>query len=236
MLEGTLAPAVASSVLFDALERWQGGVPRTGEEVLQIVQGPLSEVLAERLGDAGRDSVIQLIQDRLVQLAGALDLVLEVATPPAEAILPASAEAPEEVQTKRIRAVNHAVGVLVASSSTRFAPQLTTAIGAERVFPLTVHDVSSLRHEVFAMNPQLLVLDGAAPPPIAEAEWVQVLRGLPDHVLIVIWDAGTDFGRRAVAFCSRSDHASLGLLRSEGIEPLLDLVLARFHRASDRSM
>ena len=69
VLEGALAPAVATSVLFEALDRWDRGIPADAGEVLELVRGPLALALARKLDEDGASQLVAILEARLVQSA-----------------------------------------------------------------------------------------------------------------------------------------------------------------------
>lgn len=217
ILEGALAPSLATAVLFDALDRWGRAIPVDSGEVLELVHGPLGAILAERLGPSERDALVRAIEERL-------------ATPGAELELEIDLEETEETRTTQMAAVPHPVSVLVASAAEGFAKRLLTAIGEERVYPHTVGDEASMRHATFSVSPLVAVVDASAPPDIRAPALAAALRGLPDRTLAMVWGEDTPYGRELRA---RLDGSRvLFLARAEGIEPLLDVVLSRFERLS----
>ncbi len=218
-LEGALAPSLATAVLFDALDRWGRGIPSDSDEVLELVRGPLRSILSDRLGPDGSEALADSIEQRLTTLAGSGELELEI-----------DLEETEDTRTTQMAAVPHPVAVLVASSDDSFAKRLLTAIGEDRVYPLTVGDEPAFRHAMFSASPLIAVTDASAPPAIAAPQLATALRGLPDRTLPVVWAADTELGRELGARLGR--ERVLFLDRREGIEPLLDIVLSRFKKLS----
>lgn len=221
VLDSALAPSLATAVLFDALDRWGRGVPSSSDEMLELVRGPLAAILAQRLGAESRDQIVSSISERLIALdgAGALELDIDL-------------EDGDDSRTSQMAAVPHPVSVVVVSASDEFAGRLLTAIGDERVYPHTVSDEAAFRHATFSASPLLAIVDGAAPPSISAAALVAALRSLPDRTLAIVWGDETPYGREVRARIESAGDDALFLARSEGIEPLLDLVLSRFERAS----
>jgi hypothetical protein len=229
-LEGTLAPAVATAVLFDALERWGRGIPANSDEVLELVRGPLAVSLGERLEPLARDELLESIEERLISLTGAGELELDIDLDEPDLL---EEEDDDGTRTTQMAAVPHPVVVLVVSSSEGFASRLLTAIGRDRVHPRTVADEPALRHATFSVSPLVTVLDASAPPPTMRASAAAAaLKGLPDRTLGVVWAAETPYGREVKARLEQTGARSICLERREGIEPLLDVVLSRFKQTS----
>ncbi len=217
VLEGAMAPQMATAVLFEALER--SGVPEELDVLLAMVRGPLSELLDARLGPAHREAIVETIERRLG--AGELELDVELAD-----------ELEDESRTAQMDAVPHPVAVLVASADEAFAGRLLACLGDDRVYPHTVGDEAAFRHAAFSMSPLVAVIDAANPAAVPVAVLAAAVRALPDRTLPVVWDAGSDYARQLRAKLEGSERTTLFLDRSEGVEPLLDLVLCRFKSAS----
>jgi hypothetical protein len=211
---------MATAVLFDALDRWGRGVPASSDEMLELVRGPLAQILDQRLGVDTREQIVSAIEERLVG-AGAGELELDI-----------DLEDEEDSRTAQMAAVPHPVSVVVVSANDEFAKRLLLAIGEDRVYPHTVSDEQAFRHATFSASPLLAIVDGAEPPSIPAPKLVAALRGLPDRTLAVVWAPETTYGREVRARMESAGDEALFLDRAEGIEPLLDLVLSRFKRAS----
>ncbi len=217
-LEGALAPSVATRVLFDALDRSGRGVPSSAEEVLELVRGPLAEILEHRLGIDAAEEIVRSIEARVGALAAELEVDVEL-------------EEEDESRTSQMAAVPYPVSVVVVSTSDELAARLLAAVGEVRVHPHTASDEQSFRHATFSVTPLLAIVDCAAPA-IGARELTAALRGLPDRTLAVVWGEETSYGRELRARLESAGARALFLDRAEGNGPLLDLVLSRFKRAS----
>jgi len=222
-LERVLAPRVATSVIFDALDRWDGGIPGTAEEVLEMVRGPLGAILLERLGPDESDAVVADLESRLRGPA------LE----PDEVFVEIDVEEElDDSRTALMTSVPHPVSVLVAGSAPAFGELLVASLGEARVHVHGADDEPSLRHATFSANPLIVVVDATTPPEIAPSALAAAIRGLPDATLAVVWGEETPYGRETRARVESLGAEALYLPRREGIGPLLDLVLSRHRRAS----
>lgn len=222
-LEGALAPAVATAVLFDALEHWGRGIPADSGEVLELVRGSLARILDQRLTPDTRDALLAALEERLVELTSAADIELDIDL---------DEDDEDDTRTSQMAAVPHPVSVLVVSASDGFGSRLLTAIGANRVHPRTVGDENGLRHATFSLSPLVTVLDACAPPNIRAAAAAMALKGLPDRTLAVVWGADTAYGHEVQVRLEQAGARAICLARAEGIEPLLDVVLSRFKQPS----
>jgi hypothetical protein len=227
-LEGTLAPAIATATLFEALDRWGRGIPGDTAQVLELVRGPLSTLLDERLGVESAREVVASIEQRLAaQLPADLDVDVDVSEEQED-------EFNDGVKTTQMAAVPHPVSVLVVSASKVFGERLLTVLGDDRVYPHTVNDEQAFRHAVFSALPLIAIVDTTHPPAIRPPVLATALRTLPRQTVAVIWSTETDYGRETRVRLEQGESDVVFLDRKEGIEPLLDLVLSRFKRASTR--
>lgn len=219
-LERVLSPATATGAIFEALDRWQHGVPADRDAVLALIRGPLTEVLRERVGVDRTAALVRSLEAEL-EGAGATDLDVDVE------IEDEIEDIPETVQ---MTAVPHPVSVLIVGATDEFARRLVTALGEDRVKVETVRDEWQVRHAVFSGSPLVVVVDACAPPAVRPPELAELLAQVPEATLPILWGNETDYGKamRAKGLGQRV----VSLPRSEGIEPLFDLVLSRHQRIS----
>ena len=231
-LEGIVEPSVATSILFESLSRWGTGIPSGPTEVLELVRGPLRQMLEQRLGSEAGPALAGLEAQLLALSPSASpaaepesyeELVVEIEI---------DAEEPDEsdVLTAQMVAVERPVVVLVVAGYREFAQRLTAALGLDRVHALTVSDVPELRHTVFSASPEIVLVDAAQPAPVHAPELAKALTSLPDATISFVWGEETRYGRELRAHLDELGSRTLFLARTEGIEPLLDLVLSRFKR------
>lgn len=218
-LEGIFEPTVATSVLFTALSTWGKGVPENADEVLELVRGPLKDLLYERLGGRA-EGALERLEEQLLQIA-ASDVGLEVE-------LDLEGDEAEEAMTAQMLSVNEPVSVLILAADPRFGERLTASIGFERVHAFTVTSVAELRHATFSANPLIVVVDAARPPAEPPPDVANAIRALPDATLAVVWGEETSYGREVRVRIEQGGADALFLDRVEGIGPLLDLVLSRY--------
>lgn len=233
-LESALSPAVATAVLFDALDRWDRGIPADEAELRDLLHGPLSAILEERFGADRRDGLIAEVEARLDPLAraeGPTDTTEDDALELEIDLDESEDDVDDGARTAQMMAVPHPVSVLVVGRAEAFGERVLAAVGRERARVHTADDERSLRHATFSANPLIVVVDASAPPDIRPPELATALRGLPDATLAVVWAEDTEYGRETRL---RVEHAGADVLflpRTEGIDPLLDLILSRFARA-----
>lgn len=220
-LEEVLAPAVATAVLFDAIERWGHGVPSEPAHVVDLVEGPLTLILAGALGEARAAELRRTIVERL---AGGADDEMDLDIDVTESL-------EDDARTMEITKVPHPVSVLVVGADDGFAARMLAAIGPERLYVHTVHDEPAFRHATFSATPLIVVVD-ATHPAVRPPELAAAVRQLPDAIQTVVWGAETSYGHELRARHADADGPVMFIDRSDGIEPLLDLVLSRFKRTS----
>jgi hypothetical protein len=213
-LERALAPAVATSVLFEALERSGRGTPTTREETIRLVRGSLAQILVERLGTREGGELIKTLGAKI-----SIDEEIRV-----------DFEDFEDGSTAQMMAVARPVTVLVASAAPAFGERLLVVLGEDRVYPMTVTDEAGLRHATFSAAPLVIVVDATKPPDVKPAALASVLRSLPKQTFALVWSQESDYGRELK---QRLGKAALYLDRTEGIEPLLDVILSRYRQGTE---
>jgi len=220
VLEGALPPEVATAAMFAALARWEGGVPATREDVLDLCRGPLQEILLRRVGEVVTGELLARLDRVLVHgdRTGTdipLDIDVELDGEPSITMtMPIVWREP--------------VSVLVVSGRSTFAARLEASLGASRIHTTLASDVHDIRRATFAEAPLLALVDCVAPAPLAAQELAAALKDLPDQVLVVIWGEDQAFGAEVVPQLDAQGVNSVRLSRGEGIGPLLDLILSRY--------
>src|SRR5690606_4312995 len=101
-------------------------------------------------------------------------------------------------------------------------------LGDDRVRTVSVVDEITFRKAVFAYAPLIVLVDGTSPPSVDPRALTAMLRGLPVSAMPVLWGAESGWARAVVPGLEGAGIRLVTLTREEGIEPLLDLVLARF--------
>ncbi len=237
-LEGIVEPSVATSVLFDSLSLWGRGIPQGASEVLELVRGPLRDMLHQRIGDEAGPA-LAILEAQLLSITSAEpsggdpgDEDLEVDVELEFDIDLDDDDDENDTLTAQMVAVDQPVIVLVVAGYREFAQRLTAAIGVDRVHTVTVGDVGELRHAAFSTSPQIVVVDAAQPAAVAPSELARALKALPDATISFVWGEETQYGRELRSRLEQLAARSLFLARTEGIEPLLDLVLSRYKTAT----
>jgi len=220
VLEGALPPEVATAAMFAALSRWEGGVPSSRQDVLDLCHGPLKEILLRRVGDLVTDELLNRLDRVLVHgdRTGTdipLDIDIELDGEPSITItMPIVWREP--------------VSVLIISGRSTFSARLEASLGAARLHTTLATSVHEIRRATFSEAPLLALVDCVSPPDVSEAELASALKDLPDQVLVVIWGEDEPCGEALAPHLLACNVESVTLARSEGIGPLLDLILSRY--------
>ena len=212
-LQGVMNEETAIGVMFEALRDY-GRVP-AASQVRDFVEGTLCKVLQRRFDDAESEAVLERLA-ALLEHVDQAPLELEI-----------TIEDDLSVTRTMPTAFKEPVSALVVAAGDGFAQCLRLSLGmAAPVTLRLVHDAETLRHDVFAKFPLLVVIDAGDPPGIAPGVLVHALKGLPNHIVSVVWAGSTPYGRDVQAAVD-SDVRCIVLDKSDGLEPLLDLFLSR---------
>lgn len=218
-LEGFVAPEVATAILFDALARSEEP-PGSLHELRAFVQGPLSQVVQARVRGGDVTQIIRLVESVIDAAIDRDGVDVEVDFDPT-----ASASGIDGGATKPLSTMSMPVPVVVLASHGNFAARLQLCLGDDRCYAVRADSPTALRKALFAQAPLVTVLDGMGNEGSDPDEAAEVLRGAPHDVVPVLWAGDTPWGQRVRAQVPRR---LVSLERSEGIEPLCDLVLSRF--------
>lgn len=208
-LEAFMAPEVASSVVFAALEQ-DGGheLPASREQAVAFAKGPLKAVLERRLGAILSRDALTRVEELLARAISAPE--------------PASFQA-----TLRLPSVVGPVSVLVLSASAALGVRLRAALGGERV---TVHVVSSLERSLDGVRrapPDVFVLDGFQIDSLSSEEIESVSKRVPPSTLLVLWESDRPEAATTLRRFKKYRANLLSMERQTGIDPLLDVIKAR---------
>lgn len=204
-LEAYMAPDVASRALFEALGHFDG-VPKTTEELLSLVQGPLHEILAVQVGTRDAASALARI---VATLGGA----------------PRSGRDADATTT--VPTVSHPVTVLVIAGNGYFGDRLAAALGPIRVAPYhasSLERVASLSRRIVA---GIVVADATDFAAIETDSLAEALSEFPTTVPRVVWAADLPYGQALLRSFERRGDPCMALPSTEGIDPLLDLIRSR---------
>jgi hypothetical protein len=221
-LEGVLAPGIASAALLEALETYGERMPQEPSELQEFARGSLRAAVQRRAGADVAEEVTHQLGNMLVAFSGGA---------------PDEPE-PEGRVTREGRALGNLTTVsgsgpgtarmVVVAGSTGLAVRLRTAVGGERLALLTTHDPSRLYGFVTDLNASLVLYDATDSPQGDVSEFVEALAKLPPDVVRIVWSSGEPEASRIVHELEERDVRVTPLDRREGVDPLLDLLRARW--------
>jgi len=222
VLEGVVSPTVATAVLYEALEQSKSAPPQSLEEMRAFAKGPLDSAVRRKIRSEDAEELaghLDMMFSRAIEGDGiAVDVDFEDGDP----------ESSDVTATAQMTVVKRPVPVLVLSGQPDFPERLVACLGLDRVHAVAVHDPGGLTRATFAEQPLFVLIDASGPVPIDELVLVGALLRLPDSTTPVLWASESRAGQDLIRRAEREGVPMVSLARSEGIEPLLDLVLSRF--------
>lgn len=222
-LEGVVAPEVATALLFDALERSGRKPPATLEETRAFAEDALAKAVREKVRPEDASQILALIDDLFERAIEGDGVAIDVEVDEVAFDDDASPNA-----TTQMAVVQKPVPVVVLGAESVFADRLTACLGRDRVLAVGVSDEGAFRKAIFAYSPLIVLVDGTSPAAMDPGALTGALRSLPHNAMPVLWGAESGWSRAVLPGLESAGVALVTLVRSEGIEPLLDLVLARF--------
>jgi hypothetical protein len=224
-LESVLSPSLAGQVLFEALGVAGGRMPKTVRDTTFLVEGPLRAVLEERLRKGEADA---LVADVMAALAPAL--ASETSAP-----APLRGDVTLEVP---LSVAGEAVRLVVLSAEETFAVQIEGALGSSRVSAVTLRSAQALSRvlNVPVTAPEVLVVDASRFPPIEPGDLAAALDAVPDTVPRAIWGSDLPYGAAVIREVAARKGRATPFDRTEGVDPILDLVRSRAGRISGLPM
>ena len=217
-LEDALDTRLASTVLFEALGEAGSQVPRSLDELVDVVRGPLREVLARRLDPGQAADLVEAIERALMpppDEPATLEIPLDELVPRTE----------RDDMTAPVLRLRGPVPVLVVAETDGFARRLLAALGDNRVAPSATPAPSD---ETLEDPPRLLIVDASDFPtaigPRALLSWAA---GLPPSTALVLWAASLPYGKNLQRELASTELSFVTFDPTEGIAPLLDLIRSR---------
>ncbi|UJR80068.1 hypothetical protein [Sandaracinus amylolyticus] len=222
-LEGVVAPEVATALLFDALEISGRKPPRSLEETRSFAEQALAEAVRRKVRPEDASQILQIIDDLFERAIEGDGVAVDV-----EVDHEAWEGASDPTATAQMAVVQKPVPVVVLGASDAFAERLTACLGEDRVYAVPVVDEAAFRKAVFAYSPLIVLIDATSPAAVEPRALTAMLRGVPLSAMPVVWGSESGWGRAVLPGLEDAGVPLVTLRREEGIEPLLDLVLARF--------
>jgi len=216
-LEEALEVHTASTVLFEALGAAGSRVPQTRDDVLELVRGPLREILARRLDPARAEDIVAQVVDRIRPDPSTVEMPLD----------DLAAETRREDSTSSFTTAHEVVSVMVVAASLGFAQRINVAFGTGRVAPWVVSTERELEDALEGQAPPIVIVDASDIPAIPQRVLMRRLAALPSTTACVVWGRELPYGRVLAEATEASGRAWITLEKKEGIAPLLDLVRSR---------
>ncbi len=213
-LEGVVHPTTASTMLFQALQEHGGAIPKTYEEILALVEGPLNRQLTERVGADMAESVLDQLRMMLASIGSA-------------GRQPRKRPSRHDEPTRSVELSSETLPVFVLSASRTFAEKLSAALGPHIMTTVLATDALMLADRLDQIAPAFVLVDGSDFPAIEPDGLCRKLSGLPDDLVKAIWGADLPYGMSVLASGQSTGVRFTPFDRREGIAPLLDIIRSR---------
>lgn len=221
-LEGVMHPSTASTIFFEALEASGGQLPRDATEALALVRGPLSALIAERLGEADRDSILGPLEQMLSSIAP------REPTPPEGAPRkPRRRASRHDEPTRSVELSSETLPVFVLSGDKRLGELLKTVLGPDVLSAVWVGDTAMLHERMSLVAPALFVVDASNFPAVEPAEIVAAVSSMEQEIVTAVWGADLPYGQSLLTAAQDAAVTVTPFDRGEGVEPLMDLIRSR---------
>ncbi|MEM7447761.1 MAG: hypothetical protein AAF355_05915 [Myxococcota bacterium] len=247
-LRGAMPAAQAKGMLLDAIR----AAAAAGKlRCIEVVQGPLAELLQDQLGPQTGINVLQTIEERLAQAGSSIpaprpsyfrwssspaplgsQVPLETAPPespltggPSPSDEHTSSEDLEE-NTSMIPLTTRPVPVVFVGASPRLADETFRSLGKNRMRPIRV----SSREQLGGTHPHypsVVVIDATDPPACTATEIVKPTEAIPSLPLVVVYGSDTAFGRSVTNALQNTSCRAVILKTQDGTGPLCDVVRSR---------
>lgn len=222
VLEGVLAPRLASVVMFETLA---DPLPESPRELLVVIRGRLNQSLARRVGLEDANAVVRRIESLLDPAAKAPIPAAGAAAAGERAATGERSLDPDA--TMSIPLSTRPVTVLVVAGGALLERRLAASLGPQRVAPSSVSDEATLRRYAASRGIALVLVDATDFASIDPRVVATSLAALPPATARAVWGAELPYGRSVVRACEAAGATVIALERSEGFEPLVDLVRSR---------
>ncbi len=204
VLEGMLAPDLAQSLLFAALDSIQVE-PRGRDGWLAFAEGPLYREIDRKVG-------AHLATEVLDQLTA----ILGRPTPPPQR---------DSSTTNEYDRREGPTRVLVVASQPHLARSLKGALGP-MVSAMSLAEPESLLDVIQAVGPAILLVDLTDELTMSSAILRAGVIVLPPKSIVLLWDEGTEAGETLRTELRGCGRPVAWVDRREGVQPLLDHIRA----------
>jgi len=225
VLEGVLAPRLASVVMFETLA---DPLPERPDDLLAVVRGRLNQSLVRRVGLEDANAVVRRIEALLGRSTPGQGTPAAGRAPePGPGPQASGARRIDPDTTQTIPLTDRPVGVLVVAGGRNLELRLAASLGPQRVAPSSVADEATLRRYAESGAADVLLVDATDFARIDPRVVARTLAVVPPSTARAVWGAELPYGRNVVRACENAGIGCIALGRGEGIEPLLDLVRSR---------
>lgn len=221
-LEGVVAPEVATALIYDALELSGQRPPKSLEETRTFAEHALAEAIRRKVRADQASEILNTIDELFARAIDGDGVAVDVE------IDHEAWDESDPTATTQMAVVQKPVPVIVLGAGETFAEKLVVCLGEDRVHTIAVGDETTFRKAVFAYSPLIVLIDGTSPAAVEPRTLTAMLRGVPVSAMPVLWGAESGWSRAVLPGLESAGVPLVTLTRDEGIEPLLDLVLARF--------
>ncbi len=209
-LEGVLHPSAASTIFFEALQASGGSLPKGTQEAIDMVNGPLRGALEEKLGDDGG-----VIADQLAMMLSSIPRAVR------------KRPSRHDEQTKTMQLSDQTLPVYVLTSSKDLVARLHASVGPKVMSPLLISDALTLRTRMVQLAPSFVLIDASDFPAIEPRELAEELSTLDAKVVKAVWGADLPYGQGVMDAAHQLGFSLTPFDRSEGVEPMLDVIRSR---------
>ncbi len=241
VLEEHVSLELAPKLLFAALSKLppEADIPKVESEVRSFINGPLAQVLHEKLGTEDGGVVHASLISALAKEAGTLpppgspaaeeEVWVDVALPesfPSDSPAPFAESRPTlEVDINALR--GETTMLLIIARTTRLARWIRAAFGGERVTTSVSTNIGESRERMKVLKPNIIIIDGQDSADASPGELAMLLTGAPETALVILWAADQPGGSAAAASFEANGNRFVPVPRGAGFEPMLDYIRAR---------
>ncbi len=222
-LEGVVAPELATALIYDALERSGRKPPSSLDEARAFAEQSLAQAVRAKVKPEDASQILTLIDELFGRAIDGDGAAFEVEVDEA-----AWGDDENPTATTQMAVVHKPVPVVVLAASDAFAERLTACLGEDRVYAVGVSEEGAFRKAVFTYSPLIVLVDGSSPVAMDPVALTGALRALPNSAMPVLWGAESGWSRAMLPGLEAAGVSMVTIERGEGVEPLLDLVLARY--------
>ncbi len=241
VLEEHVSLEMAPKLLFAALSKLppEADIPKVETEVRSFINGPLAEVLHDKLGTEEGEVVQASMIAALAKEAGTLpppssstdeeEVWVDVSVPPSfQSDAPKAFNDGRKTLEMDVNAVRGETTMLmIIARTTRLARWIRAAFGGERVTTSVSTNLEESQERMKVLKPNIVIVDGQDPADASPNELASLVSGAPETTLVILWASDQPGGSAAAASFEASGSRFVPVPRGAGFEPMLDYIRAR---------